>query len=212
LIQRAEGEAHTLEPPTGRKIEQVIEAAKRLFLDRGFAATSMDAIAKRAAVSKATLYAYFPSKRILFGSLIETECQSMNQELPLLSLDKGLETVLRSFARQYVRLFLDRQDLAVHRIIVNESSQFPELCRLFYESGPRATIERLAGLLDEAKAKGLLDFKDSTVAATQFLSLIRGELPLLTMLCMNDADAKSIEADIDAGLKLFLKAYYPAKS
>jgi AcrR family transcriptional regulator len=203
---------HRPETPSGRKIERVIDAAKRLFLDHGFSATSMDAVAKRAAVSKATLYAYFPSKKNLFASLIETECQTMMQELPVLGLDKGLETALRSFARQYVGMFLDRRHLTVCRILVNESSQFPELCRLFYESGPNATIRRLAGMLEEAKAQALLDFDDSILAATQFLSLIRGEIPLRTVLCMNDIDETSIDADIESGLKLFLKVHQPTSS
>jgi hypothetical protein len=79
-----------------------------------------------------------------------------------------------------------------------------------YESGPRATIRRLAQFLDEAKAKGLLEFEDSMMTATQFLSLVRGELPLRTVLGIADVDEQTIDLEIEAGLALFLKACRPA--
>ncbi len=63
--------------PVGRKMAQVNEAAHRLFLEHGFAATSMDAVAREAGVSKATLYSYFPSKEALFAHLIADECAAI---------------------------------------------------------------------------------------------------------------------------------------
>jgi TetR/AcrR family transcriptional regulator, mexJK operon transcriptional repressor len=198
-------------PPAsgGRKIETVKTAARVLFLDHGFSATSMDAIAKAAGVSKATLYAYFPSKEALFASLIVTECEGLARALPLPDLSEGLYQALRTFAHQYVRVFIERKDVAFVRTIANESGRFPELGRLFYESGPHATIRRLAGLLDEAKAKGWLEFEDSITAATQFLSLVRGERPLLTVLGIAGNDQNTFDREIESGLQVFLRAYRP---
>lgn len=170
----------------------------------------MDAIAKAAGVSKATLYAYFPSKEALFAFLIMAECESLERDLPLPELSGGLHQALRNFARQYVRVFIERKDVAFVRIIANESGRFPDLCRLFYDSGPRATIRRLARFLDEAKAKGLLEFEDSIMTATQFLSLVRGELPLRTVLGIACVDEKTIDLEIESGLDLFLRACRPA--
>jgi AcrR family transcriptional regulator len=193
----------------GRKIEAVTDAALALFLDRGFSATSMDAIARAAGVSKATLYAYFPSKEALFASLIVAECESLERALPLPDLSQGLCPALRTFAQQYARVFIERKDVAIVRTIANESGRFPELGRLFYESGPHATIRRLAGLLDEAKAKGWLEFEDSITAATQFLSLVRGERPLLTVLGIAESDQDAFDREIESGLQLFLSACRP---
>lgn len=196
--------------PTGRKMEPVTRAARKLFLDQGFSATSMDAIAKAAGVSKATLYAYFPSKEALFASLIMAECESLQRHLPLPDLSDGLYPALRNFACQYLRVFIERKDVAFVRTIANESSRFPELGRLFYESGPLSTIRRLAQFLDEAKAKGLLEFEDSMMTATQLLSLIRGERPLRTVLGIADANEQTLDLEIESGLALFLKACRPA--
>jgi AcrR family transcriptional regulator len=196
--------------PEGRKSEKVTGAARQLFLELGFAATSMDAIAKAAGVSKATLYAYFPSKEALFASLIMAECEDLQRHLPSPDLSDGLYPALQEFSRQYLRIFVERKDIAFVRTIANESSRFPELGRLFYESGPLAITIRLAQFLDEAKAKGLLNFEDSMMTATQFLSLIRGESPLRTMLGMTDAKQETIDLEIESGLQLFLKACQPA--
>jgi len=195
--------------PAGRKMDIVIRAAWQLFLDYGFSATSMDAIAKAAGVSKATLYAYFPSKEALFASLIVAECESLQHDLPMPKLSAGLSEALREFARQYIRTFIDRKDVAFVRIIANESGRFPALARLFYESGPEATIRRLSQFLEEARAAKLLEFDDSIGAAKQFLSLVRGELPLLIVLGLNELTEGMIEQEIEAGLNFFLKACQP---
>jgi AcrR family transcriptional regulator len=193
----------------GRKVDIVTRAAWQMFLDQGFSATSMDAIAKAAGVSKATLYAYFPSKEALFASLIVAECESLQHDLPLPRLSAGLSEALREFAKQYLHTFIHRRDVAFVRIIANESGRFPVLARLFYESGPQATIQRLSGFLDEARANKLLEFDDPMEAAKQFLSLIRGELPLMIVLGLSDLTEKAIEEGIEAGLKFFLKACQP---
>ncbi|TYO67422.1 TetR/AcrR family transcriptional regulator [Bradyrhizobium hipponense] len=195
--------------PAGRKMDTVIRAAWQLFLDQGFSATSMEAVAKAAGVSKATLYAYFPSKEALFASLIVAECESLQHDLPMPKLSAGLSQALREFAKQYLHSFIDRKDVAFVRIIANESGRFPALARLFYESGPEATIRRLSQFLEEARAAKLLEFGDSTEAAKQFLSLVRGELPLLIVLGLNDLTDEIIEQEIEAGLKFFLKGCQP---
>lgn len=194
---------------TGRKLETVTRAAWQLFLDHGFSATSMDAVAKSAGVSKATLYAYFPSKEALFASLIVAECEDLERNLPLPDLSPGLEHGLREFARQYLQLFITRKDFAFVRIIANESGRFPELGRLFFDSGPVARTRRLAQFLEKAKAQGLLEFDDAVETADQFLSLVRGELPLRVVLGLTDIPEETIDRQIDAGLKFFLKACRP---
>ena len=63
------------EAPTGGKAESILAAAKRMFLESGFGAVSMDAIAREAGVSKATVYAHFAGKEELFGAVIGRECE-----------------------------------------------------------------------------------------------------------------------------------------
>jgi TetR/AcrR family transcriptional repressor of mexJK operon len=63
------------ETPTAGKAESILAAAKRMFLEGGFGAVSMDAIAREAGVSKATVYAHFAGKEELFGAVIGRECE-----------------------------------------------------------------------------------------------------------------------------------------
>lgn len=56
-----------------KKRRDIIDGARRVFFDKGFDAASMDAIARAASVSKATIYVYFPSKADLFCALVEVE-------------------------------------------------------------------------------------------------------------------------------------------
>jgi TetR/AcrR family transcriptional regulator, mexJK operon transcriptional repressor len=198
-------------PKIGRKWAQIETVARRLFLEHGFMNTSMDAVARDAMVSKATLYAYFPSKEALFAHLIAEECNEKQGHLQIPDLDNhDLETALRSFAHEYVRIFLDGDKMAFFRVVTAESARFPELCRLFFEAGPGSNIRRVAAFLEEAKARGLLDFPDACIAAMQLGSLVRGELPLCTALGLGQPSEEEIAEVIDSGLNVFLRAYAPA--
>ncbi len=198
-------------PKIGRKWAQIETVARRLFLEHGFMNTSMDAVARDAMVSKATLYAYFPSKEALFAHLIAEECNEKQSHLQIPDLDNhDLATALRSFAREYVRIFLDGDKMAFFRVVTAESARFPALCHLFFEAGPGNNIRRVAAFLEEAKARGLLDFPSACVAATQLVSLVRGELPLCTALGIRQPTEDEIAEVIDSGLTVFLKAYAPA--
>ena len=64
---------------TGRKFEQVLEGARQVFMTDGFEGANVDDIAKKAGVSKATLYSYFPDKRLLFMEVVNQECERQSQ-------------------------------------------------------------------------------------------------------------------------------------
>jgi len=194
-------------PHPARKGEQVAAAARALFLEHGFTETSMDAIARRAAVSKATLYAYFPTKEALFASLIEAECAAVDEGVVLPDLALGLREALRAFAVRYVAVFMDGSAAAFFRVIAAENGRFPDLCALFVKSGPQKAVARCAQLLTTARDDGLLDFVDAEIAATQFLSLVRGDLPLHSALGVRFQFGDSVERVIDAGIDVFLRAY-----
>jgi AcrR family transcriptional regulator len=193
----------------GRKAKKVIAAALRLIVEHSFPHASMEAIAREAGVSKATLYAYFPSKDKLFEYLIVAECRKISASLVMPDLDLGLAEALRGFAKQYIRLFVDRDPgrFAFFHALLREAGQFPELAMLMVESGPRADASRLAGLMDEARRRGLLDIVDAGLAARQFLSLVRGDLPMENFLGLPAPTEAEIAKTIEDGLALFLRAY-----
>jgi AcrR family transcriptional regulator len=198
------------EPPRkGRpsKHLQILDTSRRLFLDQGYDASSMDAIAREAGVSKATLYAHFDSKEALFAALIKEECRAITDRIWPLDIDPAdVEGTLRRVAENITAVFLDQRGLAIHRVIIAEAGKFPELGRIFWEAGPQTLNHRLGGFLREATARGLLDVADPELAAIQFLSLVRGDLPLLSVLSF---DSLRVEAArlVEGAISLFMAGY-----
>ena len=119
------------------KRQGVLDAATALFMAQGYGAVSMDAIARAAGVSKATLYAYFSSKDQLFATIISDACQQNIASATILpGLETDLRTALIDFAGRLLRFLLEDRALAIHRVVISESVRFPELGRAFYDNGP----------------------------------------------------------------------------
>lgn len=156
----------------GRKFDQVLEGARTVFLRDGYEGASVDDIAREAGVSKATLYSYFPDKRLLFVEIARRECKRQADEaLQLVDLTDPPECVLPEAADRIIDFFLSDFGRRVFRICVAESERFPELGQRFYDSGPALVRERLKAYLDGAAARGELDIPDTSLAADQFAEL-----------------------------------------
>ena len=74
----------------GRKFDQVLDGARQVFMADGYEGASVDAIARAAGVSKATLYSYFPDKKLLFMEVAKTECRSQI-DASISGLEEGYE-------------------------------------------------------------------------------------------------------------------------
>lgn len=200
--------------PPGSKPAQILEAAGRLFLQDGFGAVSVDAIAKEAAVSKATLYAHFESKDRLFSELVRMECSRLlgdgvAEGLEGLSVEEGLTVI----GRRFVGLLMSPKALAGHRIVVAEAARFPELARVFYQAGPGPTIARIADYLKRQNDLGALAIPDPALAAEQFLGMLKSHLHLRLLLGMVDhPDPAELERLIVAAVGLLVRGYAPQPS
>jgi len=196
-----------------RKRRQVVEAAARLFMAQGYGATSMDAIARAAGVSKATLYAYFPGKDALFAAIVGEACAREAEGRPCCpDADAGnLAATLLSLGEGYLSFLLREEVLAIQRVVMAEGPRFPELGRAFYESGPRRTIAWLAGWFSALQQKGAMRAGDAELAAEQFLSLLRSSAFLRHMLRLPPApDAAEVARIAAAAVDTFLRAWGPA--
>jgi len=196
------------------KVRQIVEAAARLFMADGYGATSMDAIAREAAVSKATLYAYFTDKASLFAAIIRTECERKAQILWDDSADRtDVRGMLDRVARAAIRFGTEAETLAIYRIVVGETGRFPELGRVFYETGPRRVLSRLAEYFRDASENGLLDVPEPRLAAEQFIGMVRGAHYLRRLLRIDEEpEAPDAERIIASAVDVFLRAYRPGKT
>jgi TetR/AcrR family transcriptional regulator, mexJK operon transcriptional repressor len=196
------------------KVRQIVEAAARLFMADGYGATSMDSIAREAGVSKATLYAHFVDKASLFAAIIRVECERKAQILWDESADRtDVRGMLDRVARAAIRFGTEAETLAIYRIVVGETGRFPELGRVFYETGPRRVLSRLAEYFRDASEKGLLDVPEPRLAAEQFIGMVRGAHYLRRLLRIEEEpEAPDAERIIGSAVDVFMRAYRPGKS
>ncbi len=205
MIERSERS----EASSATKAESILAAAKRTFLESGFGAVSMDAIAREAAVSKATVYAHFAGKEELFGAVIGRECERFLASFSAGELDpRDVRASLTVLGRRFLELVLSPDGIALHRIILAEVTRFPMLGEVFWRAGPERQRVQIEGFLQSAAASGTLSFHDTRLAAEQFLSLIRGEIQLRQLLRLEaDAGQPKIDDSVESAVDTFVRAF-----
>lgn len=193
----------------GGKEQQILKGAKSAFLDLGYEGASTDEIVRRAGVSKGTLYNYFPDKRTLFAAVVHMECEE--QARRIFTVDpytENIEDALRRIARDYATLMISPFMQGILRVVVSEAERFPELARVFYESGPKLGHERLTHLLGTAVARDKLQIDDIALAAHQFIQLGRSEIFFKRLFCIETHFKKrDIMRIADSTVDAFLKIY-----
>ncbi|HXC14469.1 MAG TPA: TetR/AcrR family transcriptional regulator [Stellaceae bacterium] len=197
------------EAPAASKAESILAAAKRTFLESGFGAVSMDTIAREAGVSKATVYAHFAGKEELFGAVIGSECERYLADFSAAELDPcDVRASLTVLGRRFLELVLSPEGIALHRIILGEVTRFPLLGEVFWRAGPERQRVQIEAFLRSAAASGTLSFRDTRLAAEQFLSLVRGEIQLRQLLRLEaDADEPSIRDVVVGAVDTFMRAF-----
>lgn len=193
------------------KAQQILKAAAEIFMDQGYGAASMDAIARRAGVSKATLYAHFQGKEQLFAAIVAEQCQRIAREVTMAESDLAdLRGGLLAIGRNFLERITSPHALAIHRIVVAEAARFPELGQVFYETGPSQLMTQLARFLAAAADRSELEVSAPHRAAEHFLGLIRGDLHLRCVLgLVRQPDAAEIDRIVADGVGVFWRAYGP---
>ncbi len=164
------------EQPVQRKLEQLIDGARRVFLAQGFAGASVDDIAREAGISKATMYRYFPDKAAIFSEIIRRDC---DRQSDMMSKEPGtgpLEPFLTAHAIKYVRLMTSPFMQGMYRAAVAESARVPEYGLSFYESGPDKGRRWLAPVLQAAAERGEIAVENADTSAQQFFALCSAEV------------------------------------
>ncbi|WP_308918304.1 TetR/AcrR family transcriptional regulator [Jannaschia sp. LMIT008] len=193
----------------GRKFDQVIEGARSVFLSDGYEGASVDAIAKAAGVSKATLYSYFPDKRLLFMEVARSECGAQIDEAGEI-LDTGVPApqALRNAALRITEFVLSDFGQAIFRMCVAESDRFPDLGREFFRTGPEVFRGQLAAYVRHAADKGELSVDDVALAADQFIELCHSTLFVERVFGIRDAYTRAeLERVVDGAVDMFMARY-----
>jgi len=183
--------------------ERILAAAQRLFGESGLDGTSLERIAQAADVSKVTLYSWFDSKEALFNATItEPFNQTVMQDMPTLDAQDP-RTALAHMATRYAQQLLDPQVVAHMRMLAASSARNAALAQAFFETGPAAIAAALVAYLKRAHAARTLRIADASIAAEQFIAMVRGQEHLRALMGLPPARgprsrAKYIEGCVDA--------------
>ncbi len=151
--------------------ERIVTAAATLFLRQGYAATSIEAIAAAAGVSKRTLYARFDGKGAVFLAVVRRlirDWLATTDDSAMLAA--GLDDALLATARQMLAVALRPEALALHALVMAEVMRFPEMAAALREGGGNVGVQRVTGLL-LARAPHLTPTQ-AAFAAEQFQHLV----------------------------------------
>ena len=156
----------------GRKFLQVLEGARTIFLRDGFEGAAVDDIAREAGVSKATLYSYFPDKRIMFMEVFRNElAREAADASALIEVDLPVEQVLPFIVQIVSAHMISEFGLRIYRVSVGEAERFPSLAQEYYESGPVLLRQQLINYLEKCIRRGELRIADLDLAADQLIEL-----------------------------------------
>lgn len=186
----------------------ILDAARHCFLDMGFAGTSMDVVAGRAGVSKATIYAHFAGKDDLFGAIIRHRCEQVSAARLMEGKGKNVREALTGMARQLMQTLLAPEALGMYRVVAAEAARQPELARAYFEAGPVQGKANLAAALSALAERGDLRIDDPWRAADLFVGMLRGgEYFNRALLGLPQLDGRTLDGAIDGAVDTFLRAF-----
>jgi AcrR family transcriptional regulator len=135
---------------------EICEAALAVFAEKGFAAARLDQIARRAGVSKGTLYLYFKDKEDLFRAVVRDtvapNVEAMREGLA--RSDLPFAEIAKMFLTRFAEVGTRLPVGAVAKMVIGESRNFPELAKVWHDQVASKALAMLSGLIEKAQAKG----------------------------------------------------------
>lgn len=190
----------------GLSRDAIVDAAERLFLQRGFGAVSMDELAEAAGVARRTLYNQFASKEEIFREMLVRVSGQLEHALPPgIETSGSVEEVLRRIAHAIVDLHRQPGYLGFLRMVAADSRQFPWIGEAFARvMDPQ--MERMERYIAHLDAIGILDCRNPTVAVHQFAGMLN-EFSLWPWMLGRESLPVSTEEVIEETIAMFLQHY-----
>src|SRR5579862_8479483 len=151
----------------------IFEAARTEFAGSGYAATSIDSVARRAGISTKTLYRLIPNKAALFEAMITDRIDTFASVVRLRACDgSNIEKALREALIVCGELVLNSDVISLQRVILGDSEKFPEIAEVFYHKAIRRTEQTLANWLRAQSERGLIKIDDAETSAGILLGML----------------------------------------
>jgi AcrR family transcriptional regulator len=135
---------------------EIVDAALDVFAEKGFAAAKLDEIARRAGLSKATLYLYFETKEEIFRAVARTAVTSLVQALesPAEGPDAPFTELAPRVLSRAAGVMKGGRVPAIARMVIGESRNFPDLARIWHDDVVANVIGIVTGIIARAQRRG----------------------------------------------------------
>lgn len=197
-----------------RTREAVVEAARTLFLRKGYAGTTMDDIAVQAGITRRTLYNNYASKDALFTQIVaetieyaDTFARTLDATFAARVAAPEVNEMLHELGRRLALAIVRPEVVALRRLLIGESRDFPALSVHYFDRAPGRVIAALATGFAQLARRGLLRVADARVAAEQFAYLVAGAPLDHAMLAGTVAAQRSIIDGAREGVETFLARF-----
>jgi AcrR family transcriptional regulator len=187
----------------------ILAAAQKVFLERGYANASIDAVVELAGGSKATVYQQFGNKEGLLGALVAEGAEELAHLVHELPLDGELEESLRTFGRGYLNLIMRPDRLALFRLTIGECGRVPEIGDVFYRTGPQMVAKYMTEFFRSVAAAGRIRTGDPERTAHQFIHALRGDLYLQNLL---NPTRRPTESELNRHIDFVIDAFLDGAS
>lgn len=174
--------SHEMQVPArlGRPVDltkdsAILDAARAAFLNQPYERVSMDNIAKRAGVSKVTIYAKYKSKEGVFIAAMDEACIQLQEQIGVHDhANETLETMLLGLGNGFMQMILAPEVAAMHKVMVRAADKQPSLPRQFFQTTVYPMLDTLAAALEASAAHGQIQCEDPKKSATQFIAMVQG--------------------------------------
>jgi TetR/AcrR family transcriptional regulator, mexJK operon transcriptional repressor len=191
-----------------KRRDAMVEAAYRLFVEKGYASVSVDDIIRESKGSKSSLYKFFGSKEGILKAVVESLADDMLQRISIdIPSGKSPRETLTRIGTVLVDLALSDNAINQHRQAVYNAKAFPELAKLWYESGPRRTFEGIADLLKKEAEQGRLRIANPERAALFFAGMIIFHNNMRLLVCLPRSKPSELKEIVSEAVEVFLAAY-----
>ena len=198
---------HLVGDDDGSKRRQILDGARKVFMNLGFDGASMGEIARSAGVSKGTLYVYFADKSRLFEAIVEEESLEQGKVAFNFDPERDVTVTLTDFGQAYIQMLCRPGGGSATRTVMAIAERMPEVGRRFYNSVVSLTIARLAGYLESRAAKGDLAIADCELAASQFMQMCQVPFMPFIFQAAPAPSAERITEVVDSATRMFLAGY-----
>ena len=190
------------------KRRQILDGARKVFMDFGFDGASMGEIARSAGVSKGTLYVYFADKNQLFEAIVEEEALEKGQVAFNFDPGRDVPTTLREFGETYIAMICRPGGGSAIRTVMAIAERMPDVGRRYYDRVLEKTIGRLAEYLETYVKRNELASDDCQLAASQFTLMCQASLflPFIFQAAPPPSQDR-IKEVVGSAVRMFLAAY-----